>query len=101
ALNAESAKPRGRVDEYLFTPAYIGASAQLVRELRRIGKIHGKTPAQVALAWLPRHPHVVPIPVGKRPAQAAENAGAAGWSLSAHELRGLGAILRRTRLDTF
>src|SRR5467141_4125653 len=94
-------KDRVRSDEDLFKPANIRASAPLVRELRRIGQTHGKTPAQVALAWLRRHPHVVPIPGGKRPAQVAENAGAAGWSLSMRELRGLGAILRRMRLDTF
>src|SRR2546427_2064791 len=71
-------KDRVRSDEDLFKPANVRASAPLVRELRRIGKIHGKTPAQVALAWLRRHRHVVPIPGGKRPTQAAENAAAAG-----------------------
>ncbi len=99
--NGRRPKDRVRSDEDLFKPANVRASAPLVRELRRIGKIHGKTPAQVALAWLRRHRHVVPIPGGKRPAQAAENAGAAGWSPSSRELRGLDAILRRTRLDTF
>jgi len=99
--NGRRPKDRVRSDEDLFKPANVRASAPLVRELRRIGKIHGKTPAQVALAWLLRHRHVVPIPGGKRPSQAAENAGAAGWSLSSRELRGLDAILRRTRLDTF
>jgi len=99
--NGRRPKDRVRSDEDLFKPANVRASAPLVRELRRIGKIHGKTPAQVALAWLRRHRHVMPIPGGKRPAQAAENAGAAGWSLSTRELRGLEAILRRTRLDTF
>ena len=99
--NGRRPKDRVRSDEDLFKPANVRASAPLVRELRRIGKIQGKTPAQVALAWLRRHRHVVPIPGGKRPAQAAENAGAAGWSLSSRELRGLDAILRRTRLDTF
>ena len=99
--NGRRPKDRVRSDEDLFKPANVRASAPLVRELRRIGLIHGKTPAQVALAWLRRHPYVVPIPGGKRPSQAAENAGAAGWSLGSRELRGLDAILRRTRLDTF
>jgi len=99
--NGKRPKDRVRSDEDLFKPANVRASAPLVRELRRIGKIHGKTPAQVALAWLRRHPQVVPIPGGKRPAHAAENAGAVGWSLSSGELRGLEATLRRTQLDTF
>jgi aryl-alcohol dehydrogenase-like predicted oxidoreductase len=99
--NGKRPKDRVRSDEDLFKPANVRASAPLVRELRRIGQTLGKTPAQVALAWLRRHPHVVPIPGGKRPAQAAENAGAAGWSLSSQELQGLDRILRRMRLDTF
>jgi len=43
----------------------------------------------------------VPIPGAKRPDQVEQNAGAAGWSLSAPELRSLDRILRRLRLDTF
>src|SRR5205809_819048 len=49
--NGRRPKDRVRSDEDLFKPANVRASAPLVRELRRIGKIHGKTPAQVALAW--------------------------------------------------
>src|SRR5436309_5675365 len=90
-----------RSDENLFKPANIRATSPLVRALRTIGKAHGKTPAQVALAWLRRNPHVVPIPGAKRASQAEENAGAAGWSLSARELCQLDAILRRLRLDWF
>jgi len=94
-------KDRVRAEEDLFKPANLRASAPLVRELRKIGRRRGRTPAQVALAWLRRHPHVVPIPGAKRPAQAEENAGAAGWSLSSAEVRVLQGILRRTHLDTF
>ena len=94
-------KDRVRAEEDLFKPANLRASAPLVRELRKIGRRRGRTPAQVALAWLRRHPHVVPIPGAKRPSQAEENAGAAGWSLAAAEVRVLQGILRRTRLDTF
>lgn len=94
-------KDRVRAEEDLFKPANLRSTAPLVRELRRIGRRREKTPAQVALAWLRRHPHVIPIPGAKRPLQAEENAGAAGWSLSAAETRTLGRILARTRLDTF
>jgi len=92
---------RIRSEEDLFKPANIRATAPLIRELRKIGRTHGKTPGQVALAWLRRHPHVIPIPGAKRPSQAEENTGASGWSLSARELGTLGVLLRRTRLDTF
>src|SRR2546426_80645 len=79
----------------------IGGSSFAVRELRKIGRAHGKTPGQTALAWLRRNRNVIPIPGAKRPSQSEENAGAAGWSLSAREIRTLGGILRRIRLDTF
>jgi len=94
-------KDRIRSDEDLFKPANLRAAAPLIRELRKIGRARGKTAGQVALAWLRRHGHVIPIPGAKRPAQAEENAGAAGWQLTAREFRSLGGILRSTRLDTF
>ena len=94
-------KDRIRSDEDLFKPANLRAAAPLIRELRKIGRARGKTAGQVALAWLRRHGHVIPIPGAKRPAQAEENAGGAGWQLTARELRSLGGILRRTWLDTF
>jgi len=94
-------KDRVRADEELFKPANLRAAAPLVQELRKIGKAHRKTPAQVALAWLRRHRHVIPIPGVKRSSQAEENAGGAGWSLDSREIRGLAGILRRLRIDTF
>src|SRR5438874_7425942 len=67
-------KDRIRSDEDLFKPANLRAAAPLIRELRKIGRARGKTEGQVALAWLRRHGHVIPIPGAKRPAQAEENA---------------------------
>jgi myo-inositol catabolism protein IolS len=99
--NGKRPKDRVRSDEDLFKPVNVRATAPLIRELRRIGRAHRKTPAQVALTWLRQHRHVIPIPGAKRAAQAVENAGAAGWSLSRGELSSLSAILRRVRLDTF
>ena len=90
-----------RKEEDLFKPVNLKRSAPLVAALRKIAKARGKTPAQVALAWLRRNRNVVPIPGAKRPDQAEENAGAAGWSLSAQELRTLGRILDRLGIDTF
>ena len=90
-----------RKEEDLFKPVNLKRSAPLVAALRKIAKARGKTPAHVALAWLRRNRNVVPIPGAKRPAQSEENAGAAGWSLSAQELRTLGRILDRLGIDTF
>jgi aryl-alcohol dehydrogenase-like predicted oxidoreductase len=96
-------KDRIRGEETLFKPANIRAMQPLFRVLRDLANAHGKTPAQVALRWLADHPGVVPIPGVKRPAQAEEAAGAAGWALGSPER----ALLDRTskavltRLDTF
>src|SRR3990172_7957325 len=74
---------------------------RILAPLRRIGAERGKTPAQVALNWLMREGGVVPIPGAKGPAQAAENAGAAGWRLTATEARELGEAARSLHLDLF
>ena len=98
-------RPRDRVrsDSTLFRPGNLRAATPLVGRLKRIAEAHGKTPAQVALRWLADHRGVIPIPGAKRPAQAEENAGAAGWSLTGAEREALdrtsAAVLRR--LDTF
>ncbi len=92
-----------RSDSDLFRPANLRAVAPLVSLVRETAKAHGKTAAQVALRWLADHSGVIPIPGAKRPAQAEENAGAAGWSLTKAERARLdrtsAAVLRR--LDTF
>ncbi len=92
-----------RSDSTVFRPQNLKAIAPLVARLRAVAAAHGKTPAQAALRWLADHPGVIPIPGVKRPAQAEENAGAAGWSLTRAER----VLLDRTsasvlsRLDTF
>jgi aryl-alcohol dehydrogenase-like predicted oxidoreductase len=64
-----SAHPMAEVDE-------------VVAALRRIGDEHGgRTPSQVALAWIVAH-GAVPIPGAKNRAQAEQNAGALGWQMS-------------------
>ncbi len=61
----------------------------LVDKLRGIGEAHdAKTPSQVALNWLMRR-GTLPIPGAKNGDQAAQNAGAVGWKLTASELTAL------------
>jgi aryl-alcohol dehydrogenase-like predicted oxidoreductase len=67
-------------------PAALQRSAALVAALRAVGAAHGgKTPAQVALAWL-IHQGTLPIPGAKSAAQASANAGALGWDLDGDEI---------------
>ena len=64
----------------------------IVAELRRVGDQHdGRTPSQVALRWIISK-GAVPIPGAKNAKQAAENAGALGWALSADEVASLDAV---------
>lgn len=72
-----SSHPMERVDE-------------VVAVLRRLGEARDRSPSQVALRWLIEK-GTVPIPGAKNAAQAVENAGALGWSLSAEEVAQLDA----------
>ena len=76
----------------------------VVAELRRIGDRHdGRTPSQVALAWLIAK-GAVPIPGAKNRRQAEENAGALGWQLAHDEIAALDAVAlggRRTLQNRF
>jgi aryl-alcohol dehydrogenase-like predicted oxidoreductase len=63
----------------------------VVGELRRIGEAHdGRTPSQVALAWLIAK-GAVPIPGAKNRVQAEQNAGALGWCMTDDEMERLGS----------
>jgi aryl-alcohol dehydrogenase-like predicted oxidoreductase len=101
--SARRPKDAVRSDDFLFKPENLQAAAPLLRLVKKIGRAHGKTPAQVSLAWLRAHPGVVPIPGVKRAAQAEEHAEAAGLKLTSAEVRALdrisGAV--NARLDTF
>ena len=58
----------------------------VVAELRRIGDAYGgKLPSQVALNWVMAK-GAIPIPGAKNAHQAAENAGALGWSIGRDDL---------------
>jgi diketogulonate reductase-like aldo/keto reductase len=64
----------------------------LLDALRAVGAARGgKTPAQVALRWLVER-GAVPIPGAKNAHQAAENAGALGWTLTAAEMAAIEAV---------
>jgi len=65
----------------------------VIQALEKIGEAHnGKTPAQVALNWLARQPHVLAIPGAKNAQHAAANAGAIGWDMTDDEADELSQI---------
>lgn len=70
-----------------FQGARLQQGLALVDRLRPIAARYGKTPGQLAIAWVLRRPEVTSAIVGaRRSAQVEENAGAAGWHLTAEDL---------------
>jgi aryl-alcohol dehydrogenase-like predicted oxidoreductase len=84
-----------------FLPTFRGAAIEAVQPvvqlLRQIGERYGKSPSQVALRWLIENELVLPIPGAKNSRQAAENAGALSFSLTAEEVETLDRATRAWR----
>lgn len=77
----------------LFKGEPFQRSLEVVDALKKIAGAHGKTTGQAALNWLIAQPGVTSAIVGaKRPAQAEENAGAAGWRLTDDEIAHLRTV---------
>ena len=71
----------------------MGRIAPLIDQMRAVGAAHGSaTPAQVALNWLARQSHVLPIPGAKTATQARDNAAALDWTMSDDEAAGLESL---------
>jgi aryl-alcohol dehydrogenase-like predicted oxidoreductase len=67
----------------------------LVELLRKIGSRHGRTPGEVAIAWVLRHPAVTAAIVGARkPGQLKELVGAADWRLTPAEANEIDTYLK-------
>jgi aryl-alcohol dehydrogenase-like predicted oxidoreductase len=70
-----------------FQEPKLSRHLQLVELLWSIGKRHGRTPGEVAIAWTLRHPAVTAAIVGLRhPEQVAGIIGAAEFRLSFQEM---------------
>jgi aryl-alcohol dehydrogenase-like predicted oxidoreductase len=65
----------------------------LVDKVGELARAKGRTPAQLALAWLlTRGDHVIPIPGSTRIERVEENAGATRVNLTAEDIRALDAL---------
>jgi len=90
-----------RDDHPFFRKENIGTIDRIVRLLKEVGKPRGKTAVQVALNWLMTKENVLPIPGAKRPKQAEENAGAAGWTLTPKESARINKALASVKIENF
>jgi diketogulonate reductase-like aldo/keto reductase len=82
----------------------VGQGGRLLKNpaLAAVAKRHGVTPAQVAIAWGLRHPHVISIPKAADPIHVRQNAAAAELALTPQDLAEIDAAYpppkRATRL---
>ncbi len=92
-------RPKGlRRLQPTFRRAELDRQRPVVKLLQSIGDKYGKTPGQVALRWLiDQEGSVVPIPGAKNAQQAAHNAGALSFQLTADEISQLDEATRRWR----
>ncbi|NMP23535.1 aldo/keto reductase [Sulfobacillus harzensis] len=92
-----AARPGGmrRLDPH-FRPMMLAKTEPLIEELRQMAQRYHVSPAQVALNWVITYPgnRVMAIPGATRVSQAAQNAGAMGWSLSPGDRQALTDIAR-------
>ena len=76
-----------------FQEPQLSRNLRLVSLLRTIGKRHGHTPAEVAVAWVLRNSAVTGAIVGvRRPGQVQGVIGAAEYRLSPRELSEIEAV---------
>lgn len=84
-----------RAGNALFLPENIEKAKPLLDALREIAAAHDAKPAQVALAWVIRHPNVVAIPGASSVGQLESNAAAADLELTDDEFQRLTAASDR------
>jgi aryl-alcohol dehydrogenase-like predicted oxidoreductase len=73
----------------------LSRNLKLVELLKSIGDRHGKSPGEVAIAWVLRHPAITAAIVGARKTgQLKELLGAADWRLAAGEVEEIGSFLK-------
>jgi len=81
----------------LFLPENLDRAAPLLGVLREVASAHSATPAQIALAWVIRHPGVTAIPGASSVEQLESNVAAAEIDLSDDEFAALSAASDRFR----
>ena len=81
-----------------FIEPKLSRNLELAEHLRTIGKRHGRSPGEVAIAWTLRQPAVTAAIVGMRSAKQVDGViGAAEFRLSGDEIAGIDAFLAQER----
>jgi aryl-alcohol dehydrogenase-like predicted oxidoreductase len=88
---------RVRAGNPLFLPENLDRAGELIGVLREVADAHRATPAQIALAWVIRHPAVTAIPGASSVEQLEGNVAAAEIDLPDDEFAALSAASDRFR----
>jgi aryl-alcohol dehydrogenase-like predicted oxidoreductase len=88
---------RVRAGNPLFLPENLDRANELIEVLREVAHAHAATAAQIALAWVIRHPAVTAIPGASSVEQLESNVAAADIELSDDEYAALSAASDRFR----
>jgi aryl-alcohol dehydrogenase-like predicted oxidoreductase len=88
---------RVRAGNPLFLPENLERASDLIATLREVASAHSVTPAQIALAWVIRHPAVTAIPGASSVEQLESNVAAADIDLTEEQYEVLGAASARFR----
>jgi aryl-alcohol dehydrogenase-like predicted oxidoreductase len=88
---------RVRAGNPLFLPGNLERAGELLSVLGEVAAAHSATPAQIALAWVIRHPAVAAIPGASSVEQLEHNAAAADIDLSDEQYQALAAAAARFR----
>jgi aryl-alcohol dehydrogenase-like predicted oxidoreductase len=88
---------RVRAGNPLFLPENLDRASDLIGVLREVADAHAATPAQIALAWVIRHPAVAAIPGASSIGQLESNVAAASIDLADDEYEALRAASDRFR----
>jgi aryl-alcohol dehydrogenase-like predicted oxidoreductase len=97
--DAEFAKNDFRSIVPRFSAENLQANQVLIDLLNRVAPQKGKTPAQIALAWiLAKKPWIVPIPGTTKLHRLEENIGASDVELTSKELSEINSALEKIRV---
>jgi aryl-alcohol dehydrogenase-like predicted oxidoreductase len=88
---------RVRAGNPLFLPENLDRASDLIGVLREVADAHAATPAQIALAWVIRHPAVTAIPGASSIGQLESNVAAADIDLADDQYEALRAAAERFR----
>jgi aryl-alcohol dehydrogenase-like predicted oxidoreductase len=88
---------RVRAANPLFLPGNLERAGELIAALREVASAHSATAAQIALAWVIRHPAVAAIPGASSVEQLERNVAAAEIDLTDDQYQALAAAAARFR----